>query len=410
MKIQEITEMQNKVMNPKGGSSSYYPQNSGRGGGSNKRTMRGRQQYTSGRNDNPVDYFSNSQAQPSNKGGWNQERFPGQYQKSRKYQPNYEEHVEKSGDEDLERYEYDKINRGKRDVNQSNIVDYFESGNPQENSEKSRSRSRSYQRSGGEDREKIVDMFNDLNTSEKPSIIYEPEVKPIDNIESEEEFLQSMAKHKEDQMNLLMRNAQQSVSKQQKKPKKKQQKDVLSENRITVNFDSGKTTDDGTGMDWKSRITGAIVEDYQKPGKRREKTFHGVDSSFSDSKKSHRLIKTKFVGLTEKFEYGKMLRSGNDMFRVHQILKRNDQGGKIQFDCDQEELNKVAGFGHQSDMMAETQKEMLMQYFQLFGMYTSHYSSFKDRRILVIRHADGLELYLRKQHGETKRRQSGRLF
>jgi hypothetical protein len=358
-----------------------------RGRGSDRGAVRGRQgnQATS-RPERVADYFSSN-----NQGRGSRGRQQGRGSKYHQHdrignQGNFDEYNDNSDDDDLKRLEYEKLSneKGYQDVNQTKIADYFESSSPRDNHHRSRSLSRSFQKSGDE-REKIVDMFEDVNYSEKPSFI-EP-LHQKEDFDSEEEFEKSMAKHKEDQMNLLMSNAQQTAI-QQKKPKKgKGNKDAKTTSNVLLNYESGKAVDDGTGMDWKSRIAGAIVEDYQRSGQRKERNGSLANNSFSDSKRSQRLIKTKFIGLTEKFEYGKMLKSGNDMFRVHQILKMKEEGGDRRYEYDMDELNKEAGAGKMSPELIDTQKTMLMQFFQLFGMYSSHYSAFNDRRFDVTRNA-----------------------
>lgn len=283
--------------------------------------------------------------------------------------------VDRSDDEDMQKIHYQQMQARQSESSATNFADYFD------NDVKADSRSNSRSRSPIAN--ETVNFLAD-RTDEPSSIIQRAE--KMDSDTDSVDVFERTLEERRIQANKEWNVQKEQNSKKTKLPKKgKNRTDQNIPNRNlyeALEMDPAKNIDDRTQMDWKSRITGAIIEDYQKGYSREPRNPESREPrERAERKGGVKFIRPRFIGLTEKFEYRNMLMSSTQLFMNHSILEEGTTASGPSVRLNTENLNEAAGFGRVPEHIANQCREMLMQYFRLFVMYESHYGGFKNSRL-----------------------------
>lgn len=298
-----------------------------------------------------------------------------------------EENVDRSDDEDMQKFHYQQLQAKQSENSESNLADYFDDNVKAASRSNSRSKSPVAHSPESPKKSKQTDNFLAERSDDPSSIIQRAEQMSSD--EDSADHFQKTLDESRIEMNRKWELQKSENAKKPKQPKKgRVQPGVAVQNRNmyeALQMDPAKNTDDQLQMDWKSRITGAIIEDYQKEYNRRNEDQSGTNpkergprSEREPKKGGLKFIRPKFIGLTEKFEYKNMLMSSTNLFINNSILQQGQDNAGQTVNLNHENLNTAAGFGRIPDAMAMQYRDMLMQYFRLFVMYESHYGGFKN--------------------------------
>lgn len=288
----------------------------------------------------------------------------------------YSDHEEKSADEVIENYNYQKMREQNGQKKNTNYADFFES--PQETSNNRNQEYPANLKSENPRSNKGNWMQEEDRPNKNPALEMD-EIKQNDKSDESDEDAKNLSKMLEesilDQQKILDKNAE--MLSQPKKPKKGKKKQEV-ENTKTLGEIWKNTRDiDNPDIDMRTRITGTLVKDHQRENRRQNSEFSGAQESRSskNDRKGLKIYRPKFIGLTGKFEYRSLIQAGKHMFTKAEIFRSNEKDIS-KLELDQEGLQKYSGFGRVSDATAQELMDQMLRNFGLVMDYSNHYSKF----------------------------------